>query len=52
MTLVRLINMCLNEMLNKVHIGEQLSDNIPIQSDLKQGDALLQPLFECAIRKV
>jgi hypothetical protein len=36
--LVRLIKMCLNETCSKVHIGKHLSDlsdNIPIQNDLK-----------------
>jgi hypothetical protein len=54
--LVRLINMCLNEMYSKVHIGKHMSDNFPIQKDLKQGDALSPLLYnialEYAIRKV
>jgi hypothetical protein len=37
--LVRLIRMCLNETYSKVRIGEHLSDRLPIQSGLKQGDA-------------
>jgi hypothetical protein len=54
--LVRLIKMCLNETYSKVHIGKLLSDKFPIQTGLKQGDAL-SPLFfnfalEYAIRKV
>jgi hypothetical protein len=54
--LVRLIKMCLNGTYNKVHGGKLLSDILPIQNGLKQGDALL-PLFfyfalEYAIRKV
>jgi hypothetical protein len=56
MKLVRLIKMCLNETYSKVRIGKHLSDNFPIQNDLKQGDALSQLLFnfalEYAIRKV
>jgi hypothetical protein len=52
---VTLINTCLNEMYSKVHIGKRLSDNFPIQSGLKQGDALSPLLFnfslEYAIRK-
>jgi hypothetical protein len=41
---------------SKVHIGKHLSDNFPIQNDLKQGDPL-SPLFlifvsEYAIRKI
>jgi hypothetical protein len=47
--------MCLNEMYCKDHIGKYLSDNFPIQNDLKQG-ALSPLLFnfalEYAIRKV
>jgi hypothetical protein len=40
MTLVRLIKMCLNETYSKVRIGRHLSDSVPIQNGLKQGDAL------------
>jgi hypothetical protein len=40
MTLVRLINMCLNETYGKVSIGKDLSDYFRIQNGLKQGDAL------------
>jgi hypothetical protein len=36
---VRLIKMYLNEKCSKVRIGKRLSDNFPIQNDLKQGDA-------------
>jgi hypothetical protein len=53
---VRLIKMWLNEMCSKVHIGEHLSDHFPIQSGLKQVDALSPLLFnfalDYAIRKV
>jgi hypothetical protein len=56
MKLVRLIKMCLNKTYSKVHIGKHLSDDFPIQNGLKQGDALLAPLFnfalEYATRKV
>jgi hypothetical protein len=41
---VRLIKLCLNETYSTVHIGKYLSDKFPIQSGLKEGDALL-PLF-------
>jgi hypothetical protein len=44
MTLVRLLKICLNES----YIGKRLSDNFPIQSGLKQGDALLSLLFNFA----
>jgi hypothetical protein len=37
---VRLIKMCLNETYSKVCMGKHPSDNLPIQNDLKQGDAL------------
>jgi hypothetical protein len=54
--LVRLIKMCLNETFSKVCVGKHLSDTLPIQNGLKQGDALLSFLFnfaiEYAIRKV
>jgi hypothetical protein len=56
MKVIRLIKMCLNVAYIKVRIGKQLSDNVPIQNGLKQGNDLL-PLFfnfalEYAIRKV
>jgi hypothetical protein len=53
---VRLIKMCLNKAYNKVRIGKYLSDNFPIQNDLKQGNSLLSLIFnfalEYSIRKV
>jgi len=42
--LVRLIKACLNETYNKVRIGKNQPNAFPIQSGLKQGDAL-SPLF-------
>jgi hypothetical protein len=45
MKLLRLIKMCLNEMYSKVCIGKHLSDNVPIQNGLKQGDTILLLLF-------
>jgi Reverse transcriptase (RNA-dependent DNA polymerase). len=54
--LVRLIKTCLNDIQNKVIIGNYLSSNFPIENSLKQGDALSPLLFnfslEYAIRKV
>jgi hypothetical protein len=48
--------MCLNETYGKVRIGKQLSDSVPIQNGLKQGDALSPLQFniaiDCAMRKV
>jgi hypothetical protein len=48
--------MCLNETCSKFHIGKHLSDKLPVQNWLKQGDALWPLLFnfalEYAIRKV
>jgi hypothetical protein len=56
MKLVSLIKMRLNETYSKVRIGKHLSDNLPVQSGLKQGSALSPLLFtfalEYAIRKV
>jgi hypothetical protein len=46
MKLDRLIKMCLNKTYNKVCIGENLYDDFPIPSGLKQGDALPPLLFE------
>jgi hypothetical protein len=37
MKLIRLIKMCLNEHISKIHIGTHLSDAIPFQKALKQG---------------
>jgi hypothetical protein len=56
MKLVRMTKIYLNETYSKIHIGKYLSDNFPIQNDLKQGDAL-SPLhfnftLRYAIRKV
>jgi hypothetical protein len=48
--------MCLNETYSKIIIGKHLPNKLPMQSDLKQGDALLPLLFnfalEYAINKV
>jgi hypothetical protein len=48
--------MCLNESCITVRIGERMSDQFPIKSSLKQGDAILWLLFnfglEYAIRMV
>jgi hypothetical protein len=56
MKLLGLIKMCLNETYSKVHIGKHLSDSLPIQNGLKQGDVLSPLLFnfalEYAIKKV
>jgi hypothetical protein len=54
--LVGLIQMCLNEAYNTVHIGRYQSDKFPVQNGLKQGDALLPLLYnfalEYAVRRV
>jgi hypothetical protein len=56
MKLVRLIKVSLNETCSKVCTSKHLSDKIPVQYCLKQGDALLPLLFnfglEYAIMKV
>jgi hypothetical protein len=56
MKLVTLIKMCLNKTCSIVRIGTNLSDNFPIQIDLKEGDDLSQLLLNFAlayaIRKV
>jgi len=48
--------MCLNKIYNKVCIGINLSDALPIQNCIKQGDVLLPQLLnfdlQYAIRKV
>ena len=49
MKLVGLVNLCLNETYNKVHVGKNLSDMFPIRTGLKQGDALSPLLFNFAL---
>jgi hypothetical protein len=49
MKLVRPIKICLNETYSKARIGKHLSDNFPIQNDIKQGDALSPLLFNSAL---
>jgi hypothetical protein len=47
--------MYLNETCSRVRRGKNLSGKIPVQNDLKRGDALLLLLFSCleyAIRRV
>jgi hypothetical protein len=41
--------MCLNETYSRVRIGKNLSDKFPIQTGLKQGDALSPLLFNFAL---
>jgi hypothetical protein len=54
--LVGLIQMCLNETYNTVHIGKYQFVKFPTQNGLKQGDALSPLLFnfalEYAIRRI
>jgi hypothetical protein len=52
MKLVKLIKMNLNETYSKFLIGKHLSDSLPIQNGLKQGDALSPPLFNFALEYV
>jgi hypothetical protein len=47
--LVRLIKMYLSKTCSKVCVGKLLSDTLPIQNDLKQGDVLLPLLFNFAL---
>jgi hypothetical protein len=49
MKVVRLIKICSNKTYSKVRLGKYLSDNFPIQNDLKQGDALSSLLFNFAL---
>jgi hypothetical protein len=46
---VRLIKMCLNETYNTARLGKHLLDNLPIQNDLKQGEALSSLLYKFAL---
>jgi hypothetical protein len=52
MKLVWLIKICLNETYSKVRIGKHLSDSLPIQNCLKQGDALTTLLLNFALEYV
>jgi hypothetical protein len=45
MKLVRLIEICLNEIHSKVCMGKPLSESFPIHNGLKQGVALSSLLF-------
>jgi hypothetical protein len=49
MKLVRLIKVYLSETYNRVGVGKNLSDRLPIMNGLKQGDTLLSLLFNCAL---
>jgi hypothetical protein len=46
---VRPIKVCSDEPYSKVRIGKHLSDSLPIQNGLKQGDALSRLLFNFAL---
>ena len=50
--LLRLLKMCLNETRSRVRVGKHLSDIFPINSGLKQGDALLSLLFNFTVEYV
>jgi hypothetical protein len=47
--LVRVIKMCLNETCSQVCVGKLFSDKLPIQNELKQGNALSPLLFNFAL---
>jgi hypothetical protein len=49
MTLVRLVQMCLNETYSQIYIGKYFSDHFRIQNGRKQGDALSSLLFNFAL---
>jgi hypothetical protein len=50
MKLVRLINMCLTETYSTVRVGKNLSDMFPIRNGMKQGDAQLPLVSNCALQ--
>jgi hypothetical protein len=52
MKFVRLIKMSLNYTYNQVSIDKNLSDALPIQNGLKQGEALSPLLFNFALEYV
>jgi len=43
------ITVCLNEMYSRVRVGKNLSDMFPTRNVLKQGDVLLQSIFNFAL---
>jgi hypothetical protein len=49
MKLIKIIKIYLNETYSKVCICKHLSDTLPIQNGLKQGDALSPLLFNFAL---
>jgi hypothetical protein len=49
MELARLIQMCLHETYSRAQTGKHLSDTFHITNGLKQGDASLPLLFNCAV---
>jgi len=49
MTLLRLINMCLNESYSRVRVGKNLSDMFLIRNHFKQEDALSALLYSHAL---
>jgi hypothetical protein len=44
--------MCLIETFSEVHIGKHLSDSVPIQNGLTQGNALSPLLFNFALDNI
>jgi hypothetical protein len=50
--LVGVIKVCLNESYSRARVGNHLSDKVPIENSLKQGDALLPLLFSFALEYV
>jgi hypothetical protein len=49
MILVRLVEMCLNEIYSEVRIGKYLSDTFHIQNGPKYGDGLSPLLCNCGL---
>jgi len=47
--MIRLINVCLNEMYKSLSVSKNPSDKFPIRNGLKQGDALTPLLFNFAL---
>jgi hypothetical protein len=49
---MKLVRLCLDETYTKVQTDKHLSDVLPLQNGLKQGDALLPLLFNFALEYV
>ena len=50
--LARLIKICLNDTYSRIRVGKNSSHMFSVRNGLKQGDALLPLLFNCALEYI